>query len=283
MLFTLKLLSSEEKTDLVTGLLAYNYPQGFEEKLLTNGETLFQLFSANKEELVRLKEEILAFVPEIQTSLEEMPEQDWLHDWKIHFKPVLCGEKFVVLPPWETLNSKNFAPRIPLIIEPKNAFGTGQHETTNLCLTIFSELLEAKKLTPELPFLDLGTGSGILALAALKVGFKGIGLDLDSDALANAKDNAKLNALGAGLELKLGSIEKVKGQRFGLIFANILASPLIAMAKDLTAALEPGGTLILSGLLKIQAKAVSLAYEQEGLSQAQRRDLGEWSALYFRG
>ncbi|MBQ7617999.1 MAG: 50S ribosomal protein L11 methyltransferase, partial [Desulfovibrio sp.] len=213
--------------------------------------------------------------------------EDWLCTWKEHFQPVLCGEHFVVLPPWSIeawAKENQDSQRFPIIIEPKNAFGTGQHASTALCLSFLSDEavhLREKMRQSKLNFLDLGTGSGILAIAASKLGLSGQALDIDSDAVANAKENFKANGLNSTVQVALGSIDKVAGQHFQLIFANILAAPLIAMASPLAQALEKHGRLILSGLLNEQNDQVSAAFVACGLKKIEERSQGEWCALLF--
>ena len=120
-----------------------------------------------------------------------------------------------------------------------------------------------------------------MAIACAKLGLKGLAIDTDADAIANTHENSSLNQVKDKITPILGSIETVRNQKFDLILANILAEPLINMAKDITNCLTKPAHLILSGLLGIQADKVSQAYQNLGLTSFSRLDSGEWSALYF--
>ena len=278
-LFQLDFLVSEEDSDLAQALLATFSKNGFEEVFFPTGDICLRVYSAEREALETLGNQIKATLPDIHMEYTEKDVDDWLESWRKNFLPVLCGTKFVVLPPWLAEKKTAFSDRIPLLIEPKNAFGTGQHETTALCLTCLSDLLDADAL-PETPrFLDLGTGSGILAVAAACTGMHGIGLDIDEQAIENARDNALLNGVEKKCTFHQGSLEEVHGETFDLIFANILADPLKSMAKPLAEALTPQGVLILSGLLTLQAEAVQEAYARVGRTVKRQVEKGEWAAL----
>lgn len=279
MIFSLILKVTQDNTDLVTGLLAVLCTDGWQERTSAQGETEFQIFSANLDHLKEIEQKISQLAPNTSVTISEQQEEDWLETWKKNFQPVLCGEHFVVLPPW-LQDQEDFANRIRLIIEPNNAFGTGQHETTALCLSILSKLAQDNLIKKQMKFLDLGTGSGILAIAACKLGLSGIGLDIDQAAIDNAKKNAALNNVTQFLQVSQGSLTTVSTKHFDLVFANILANPLITMAKDLTNCLAPNGILILSGLLTLQAENVINAYTACGLNHINQIDKGEWTALY---
>ena len=169
--------------------------------------------------------------------------------------------------------------RIPIIIEPKTAFGTGYHETTALCLAVISSLYAKGVIRAGMRFLDLGTGSGILGLACTKLGLAGEGLDIDLAAVENALENRCANAIDpADFAMRLGGVEEASGP-YDFIVANILAAPLREMPPAI-AALHPP-TLVLSGLLDIQADAVEAAYLEQGYGKARRLIRGEWAALVF--
>ncbi|MCR5813609.1 MAG: 50S ribosomal protein L11 methyltransferase [Desulfovibrio sp.] len=280
-LFQLTLLAKEEESENVTGLLALYAQEGWQEELLPTGETRFLVFTHEKQKAQSIEEAILSRTSAVETTLTEREEQDWLSTWKENFTPVNCGSRFVVLPPWRK-DDYDARDRLPIIIEPKNAFGTGQHATTALCLTLLADAWENKQIPSSEPFLDLGTGSGILAIAAAKLGLSGKGLDIDADALENARENATQNQVAQKLQFLQGSIEEVQNEHFGLIFANILADPLIAMSQPIAEALGQKSLLILSGLLEIQAENVQKAYLSQGLKLTSKRLQDEWCALTFR-
>lgn len=278
-IFCLELTAREEDFDRLTGLLTLSVPFGWEEQSLPTGETRFRIHCENPEFVRNLQSEAAARVPEVQCALATLEEQDWLAAWREFFTPVLCGTRFVVLPPW-LAESRDFPGRTAVLIEPKSAFGTGHHATTALCLGVLSDLLDRERVGLGRTFLDLGTGTGVLGIACCKSGLAGLGLDIDPLAVDNALENRALNAVSQ-FDVSLGGIEAVAGRRFDLVLANILARPLIELAPAIVAARAPGGCLILSGLLEIQAHSVEAAYMAQGLPGARRVMDGEWCALVW--
>lgn len=191
---------------------------------------------------------------------------DWANHWKQHFKPLAFGALHVV-PSW--LTPPEGAQRV-LWMDPGMAFGTGSHETTALCLERIAEL------SPVRSILDVGTGTGILAMGALLLGAtRAVGTDNDPEALLVARENAEKNGLEKRLELSPAAPDRL-GERFDLVVANILSEPLIDMAARLRSAVAPGGRLILSGILATQAEGVAQAYEAVGLRDRVITTRGEW-------
>lgn len=276
----LDILARDEDFDRITGLLTLCVSFGWEEESLPTGETRFRVYCEHPDFMRDLQSRVTSSAPEAQCALEELEEQDWLAAWRQFFTPVCCGSRFVVLPPW-LAHSSDFPGRTPLIIEPKSAFGTGHHPTTALCLNVLSDLLDQRRLTRGQSFLDLGTGSGVLGIACGKSGLRGMGLDIDPLAVDNALENRALNR-AQGFEPSLGSMEAVTGRTFDLVMANILARPLIELAPAIAAACKPGGSLILSGLLEMQADGVEAAYQAQGLPVARRARQDEWCALVWQ-
>ena len=145
-----------------------------------------------------------------------------------------------------------------------------------------SDLLEAGRLQQGQHFLDLGTGSGVLGIGCCKFGLTGEGLDIDPLAVDNAVENRALNAIAPeNFTVAEGSIGAATGKQFDLVLANILARPLTEMAADIVRACRPGGCLVLSGLLEIQADGVTAAYKAQGLPEPRRIIDGEWAALVW--
>jgi ribosomal protein L11 methyltransferase len=173
---------------------------------------------------------------------------------------------------------------VSILIEAGEAFGTGHHGTTKGCLLAFEDTLVA---APPASVLDLGTGAGILAMAAAKAlpDADILATDIDPIAVAVARENAIINGVEGRIDLAVAdgfAHESLKSQRFDLIFANILANPLIALAGNITAALAPSSTLILSGILDHQAARVRTAYEGQGLEFIREYALGEWWVLVMK-
>ncbi len=214
-----------------------------------------------------------------------LEEQDWANAWKQFYSVQRIGERTVIVPSW--LEHTPAPGDVVLHLDPGMAFGTGLHPTTRLCL----RLLEAHA-RPGLKMLDLGTGSGILALAAAKQGAAPV-LALDNDPLAVdvANDNISHNhesehiraavtsAAPGELAAWLTTQNSLPGPPFDLIAANIIADVLISSAPDLAALLAPGGSLISSGIVHDRELEVALAYAAAGLRQQARHIEGEWVAL----
>lgn len=202
-----------------------------------------------------------------------IPEEDWNESWKKGFKPMDVGEGFTILPPWE----KPKEGRINLIIDPGMAFGTGHHETTRSCLLLMEKHAPG---VPKKRFLDVGTGTGILAIAAAKLGFKHI-LAVDNDPLAveATRLNGELNNL-SDVNIREGDITAVEGT-FDLITANLISGILIEIAQEIASRLSSRGIVIISGILQDQKEEVFAAMEAGGLELVETLAEGTWiSAAY---
>lgn len=200
-----------------------------------------------------------------------LSERDWNEPWKKRFIPMDVGEQLSILPPWE----KSDKGRIPLIIDPGMAFGTGHHETTKACLQLIEKF---SKTSPKDRFLDVGTGTGILAIAASRLGFKAVlGIDIDPLAIDAAKRNAELNLL-QNVEIQEETITEVHGA-FDMIAANLMSEVLITIAPEIASRLNYGGIAILSGMLKGQEEDVLHAMKRSGLSPFEVLVDGRWVSL----
>lgn len=270
----LRITAPYEDYDKITGLLTLEVNFGWEEQSLPNGDCVWQIHCENGDFLQSLANRVNAISPQADCASKEIKKQDWTSAWREFFTPVQAGP-FVVLPPWLANNEKG-----TIIIEPKSAFGTGHHDTTVLCLEALGDLLAKGRTKAGQSFLDLGCGTGVLGMACAKSGLEGLGLDIDPLAVENAEENILLNKV-SGFGVEAGSMDKVAGQKFDLILANILAAPLREMAPLVAASLKDGGNLVLSGILDIQADGVEDAYMQNGLPKARRLASGEWRALVF--
>jgi ribosomal protein L11 methyltransferase len=276
----LALSFAPENEDLVTGLLFLHTPWGWEDDGLKDGLRRLTVHFDRPEQSAETEAALQAACPEMAIESSSVDSADWTSAWKKYFTPIPIGSRFVVLPAW--LKDETCAAQ-PILIEPKMAFGTGHHQTTALCLGALDSLTSEGVLLPGQSFLDLGTGSGILGIAAVKLGLAGQGLDIDPVAIDNARENAALNAVEDGFALAVGSITDIAGeQRFYCILANILANPLIDMAEDICARLARPGVLILSGILREQADRVIAAYVEQGLSAPEVSHSGEWTLIVFR-
>ena len=218
-------------------------------------------------------EEIAGERPEI--TVDTVPDKDWNEVWKAHFSPIEVSERLWVCPSWR-LGETPPGARV-LVLDPGMAFGTGTHATTALCMRAIDRVLATR---PGLDVLDVGTGSGILAIAAKLLGAgRVVGTDNDKAAVGVAKENAELNEVA--LELSDDPLDKVRGGPFPLVVANIMSHTLIALAPLLVPHVAPKGTLLLSGILDFQADDVATAFAAAGLVEKSRELQGEWILLVF--
>ena len=272
------LIVEEQDLEAANGVLALAAPFGWEEENLPDGGNRLRVHADAAEWAERFLRTLGAALPRVRVEKSLIPKIDWAVAWRDFFTPVECGRHFLVLAPW--MDASDPRGRTIIRIEPKTAFGTGHHPTTALCLAALSELSDRHRIVPAMRFLDVGTGSGILAIAAAKLGLTGLAVDIDSLAVDNARENADVNQVADRIEIRQGGAER-GAERFDLIFANILAQPLCDMAPDLLALLKPDGCLILSGLLVREAHAVESAYAALGLPPARHAADGEWARLVW--
>lgn len=206
-------------------------------------------------------------------------EEDWADCWKEYFKPLRVGQHFLICPTWEKVTP---GPEdIVVVLDPGRAFGTGHHESTRLCLEWLERWAAEQTNITKCALLDVGTGSGILAMAAAMLGCgKTVGLDVDPEAIEVARENLQLNGLNSMVALRIDTAA-AETDFFDAVVANIQALPLIAMAEDLTARLGTPARLALSGILVEQKAAVTNAYEAQGLNLIDTQVAGEWCLLVF--
>ena len=202
-------------------------------------------------------------------SREPLPEVDWVKKTQAQFTSQRIGRLWIV-PSWETTPEEKDA--VVLHLDPGVAFGTGSHPTTRMCLTWLESHVKAGDR-----LLDWGTGTGILAIAAAKLGAREVaGNDIDSQAIEAARENARKN----GVTLALSDLASTPEGPFDIIVANILAGPLAMLAPDIVRRLKVGGTIVLSGILNTQAQTVIEAYLREGAQRAEiTSELEDWVCI----
>ncbi|MGZ3480724.1 MAG: 50S ribosomal protein L11 methyltransferase [Myxococcaceae bacterium] len=216
-------------------------------------------------------EDVKAWVPEVRALLEEAPETDWSTAWRARIRSTRVGRLWVG-PPWETAPPGT----VSLTIEPKMAFGTGDHPTTALCLAAVEAFCSAH---PGASVLDVGTGTGVLALMARKLGaIRVVGVDNDPMSVTLAQENAALNGIG-GVELSGATLDAIDG-RFDLVLANILANTLVELAPALVQ--HTRVRLVLAGVLIHQEDEVREAFERAGAVSDGGDRAGDWVRLDFR-
>ena len=217
--------------------------------------------------------------------------------WKQHYEPILIGQRLVILPAWMDAPDPE---RVPIKIDPGMAFGTGTYPTTQLCLELIESYMETLKIFSNhrrsetvgtetfrvYNVIDVGCGSGILSIAALKLGATGaLGVDIDAESIKNARENADLNQIGEELILGEGSVREILDGKFPfknapLVVANILAPVIIRLFEaGLSELIEDDGSIILSGILQEQEQNVIAVGQANGLRMNERRQMGDWVAL----
>lgn len=235
-------------------------------------------FPTTAEEADALRE-VLSGFPTLVTTTEVLADADWLAMALSGLPPVRAGRFFIF-----GAHDRGLAPpnAVNLRIEAGAAFGTGHHGTTVGCLLAYDALLKARRFAR---VLDVGAGTGVLAIAAAKTGSPiAVGTDIDRPSVRIARENAILNQARARFVHASGLGHRlVRDQApYDLVFANILAAPLVMLAQDIKGALRPGGTAILSGLLRIQARRVLAAYRSRGFVLDRRINRDAWTTLVLR-
>jgi ribosomal protein L11 methyltransferase len=200
--------------------------------------------------------------------------------WKQYYKPIIIGERLLILPAWMETPDPN---RIAIKIDPGMAFGTGTHPTTQLCLELMEKVYVERQISN---VIDVGCGSGILSIAAIKLGAtKVIGVDIDKESIINSRENADTNEVGNRLILGLGSVQDILDGKFEfnrapLVVANILAPVIVRLfTAGMANLIEDNGAIVLSGILFEQEQSVIEAGQVKGLRMIERRQIGDWVAL----
>lgn len=213
-----------------------------------------------------------AQIEEVQ--VRETDENEW-QEWKRFFKPTVVSDRIVIKPTWEEYQKKEG--QLIVEIDPGMAFGTGSHESTRMCIQLLDEVIRGGESV-----FDVGTGSGILAIAAAKLGAGMVfGIDNHEDSVRVAGENVELNGVEKLVEVSTRPLDDVR-ETYDVVVANILAEDLIDMCRSLVERTHEGGRIILSGILTTKAPRVIEAYEGEGAKLEKQLEEGDWSALMFR-
>lgn len=285
--------TSKDKKDLIEGILfdygIYNCEEVssdlFEEldqdekdwdfidyPLLNLDKNVFEIkvYPGNLEDAKKIKTEIedknLGSL-----TIEEKDDEDWANNWKKYYKPLEIGESLAVVPEWEEYESE----RKIIKINPGMAFGTGTHESTYMCL----ELLE-KYVREDDEIFDIGCGSGILAIAALKLGAKkALAIDIDEKCIQASYENAKLNGVEDKMEIKKGNLLDIVKGRADLIVSNIIAEIIVDEIKNLKNHMDNGGIFITSGIIKERRQMVIDALKDNGFEIVDEIEKNDWVAI----
>lgn len=247
--------------------------------LTVNGEekTEEEILSQVKEELESLR--MFCQIGEGSITVDETEDIDWINNWKKYFNSFTIDD-ILIKPTWEELKEED-KDKFLIEIDPGISFGTGKHETTQLCIRQLQKYVEGKH--PKV--LDVGCGSGILSIVALKLGAREVvGTDLDADCMTSTRDNMQVNHLDLSLgTFYVGNLiddeelqEKVGTEEYEIVVANILAPVIIAMAPVIPARLKQGGYFITSGIIDFKENEVKEAIEAAGLTVVEINHQGEW-------
>jgi ribosomal protein L11 methyltransferase len=220
--------------------------------------------------------------PMPEPAFNVVKDEDWAEAWKQHYHPLRLGKRLYIRPAW-TEPADMQPDDIVLVMDPGMAFGTGTHPTTQLCLIAIEDMLDG---WPAVDVLDLGCGSGILGIAALKLGANRVlGLDIDELAITSTLENAAYNGVADRITVQQGSLEILHGspRHFDLLLVNILAKAIIELCgQGLGDVLRAGGKAVFSGIIEDQANDVEAALRSAGLEPIRRRAQGDWVAIEAR-
>lgn len=214
-------------------------------------------------------------------AIRKVKPRDWSESWKRHFKPIEIGRKLLVKPTWSSRSAK--PGQQVVLLDPGLSFGTGQHATTHFCLT---QLAALRRPGARQSFMDMGTGSGILAIAAAKLGYSPVkAFDFDPDAVRIAKENVALNGVSKAVKpvrADLTRLPRQSKQQFDVVCANLIYDLLIAERDRILTRVARGGSLVLAGILATQFRQVEHTFRAAGLRLAASKSTKEWRSGLFR-
>ena len=226
-------------------------------------------------EVLSLQDKFDFYIGTLETVKREIEGDEWLEKWKENFKPIHIGERVVICPEWIDYQAKDG--EIIVKLDSNMAFGTGEHETTSMCVEMI-----AKYLKPNDTLIDVGSGSGILGITASKLGAKRVIMtDIDECATTASEHNAKLNGV-TNAEIYLKNLLDDVTLTGDVVVANIMAEVLIYFSQGIIANVKQGGTVILSGILTTKSDAVKDAYLKAGFTHVETKIKGEWCAQVYR-
>ena len=202
---------------------------------------------------------------------EGVEQEDWQNGWRKYYHPIDVGQRLAVVPSWQDYETS----RVKLILDPGLAFGTGGHETTNLCLEVLDERVRGGERV-----LDIGTGSGILAIAALKLGAAvAEGVDIDPVVVRTAGENAALNGVADKLTVLVGDLSDKASGKYDIITANIVANAIMALAPAVPGLMADDAVFIASGIIDSRKDEVIAALEAAGLAVLETKEKRGWECI----
>lgn len=228
------------------------------------------------EAIAFLKERMTATGIDFKVNREKVDDADWSENWKKYFKAFEVGEHLAVCPSWEKYDNRDN--RTVISIDPGAAFGTGTHATTYLCMSILEN-----KVNETTEVLDIGTGSGILAIASMLLGAKSaIGVDIDAQSVKTAKENALINGVADKTEFLVGDLADRISGKHQIVCANIVADVIIRLFDNVADFIADDGILIISGIIDIRASDVESAAAQHGFEITEAYEREEWRAYVLK-
>lgn len=273
-------LMIEDYSDVTEGLNAI-YGELLDEEIIkkdkTRGAVSVYLSEDRSvaETLEELKSRFIQLGIDVKTETIGLKEEDWANSWKKYYKPVHIGSRVVIAPMWEEYNQADG--EVVVKMDPGMAFGSGTHETTALC----AELIE-KYIKKGMRTLDVGTGSGILAILASKLGAKSVdALDIDANAVTVAKENCVKNGV-SNVECRQSDLIKSASGKYDFVSANIVADIVIRMSEDVGNIMADGALLVVSGIIEGQRERVVRAFEEKGFSLIDEAEKNDWNAFVFK-
>ena len=255
------------------------------------GKTTASIFLANRSRWNRsIKEQLLHRLQLLRDAgidpgpakiqFKKLQRQDWAESWKKHFKPIQIGQALLIKPSWSQIRARSG--QACVVLDPGLSFGTGQHATTLFCL---EQIVRCRRADQRQSFLDIGTGSGILAIAAAKLGYSPIqAFDFDPESVRVSRINADQNQVLDRVRAVRRDLTKQPRQskmRFDLVCANLIYDLLLSERERIVNRLAPAGSLILAGILKTQFAQVQAAYEQLGMTLKRTKAGKEWRSGQF--
>ncbi len=252
---------------------------------LESGQNHEGLIQDVQDALAAMKQEPYVDIGTAQITKGQTEDADWMNNWKQFFQSFTI-EDILIKPAWEELKADDTG-KILIEIEPGISFGTGKHETTQLCIRQLKKYIQAPE-SPAVRVFDVGCGSGILSVAALKLGAASVnGIDIDENCAVSAEENMRLNHLDetrwhfyTGNLLEDGQLQRQEAAApYDIIVANILADVIIPMAPVLQPCLKPGGIFITSGIIDFKEQEVRAALEQVGFAVLETNVQGEWVSI----
>lgn len=298
-LWKVSVVTTSEAEDAVVEMLGgiFNRPASsyFDLEKKTSRVTLFITDKIRPDAVQKLREGISTIkqcgleIGSGKISVGKVRREDWAESWKRHFKPIEIGTALLLKPSWSKKRPRTG--QVVVILNPGLSFGTGQHATTRFCLEAMvrnaDRRLKRKRasgpMQPGLSFLDIGTGSGILAIAAAKLGYESVcALDFDPEAIRAARANALANKVK--IKLSHGDVAKLPARpetRFDFICANLISGLLVAERRRILAHLSSDGVLVLAGILKSEFSEVQRSFEKAGLKLIHAKSKKEWRSGSF--